>query len=115
MKSNTFTLRLSDKNKRALNLAAHEFGTTLTQAVLFSVNQHFVKLYIEECKRRQTRMNAMVDGEQKEAERVELCEILDKAEYLSSQRTASEKATDVYKEIEALETYRDFLRETVTA
>ena len=115
MKNNAFTLRISDENKTALTIAAHEFGTSVTQAILFSVNQYFVKLYIAECKRRQTRIEAMTDGEQKEAKRAELRTILDKAEYLSSQRTANEEAAEVYKEIEALETYRDFLRETVNA
>ena len=116
-KTEALNIRIGAENKKQLTMAAHKCNCSLTEALLYSVNTHFVHHFIEMGKGWDRLYNALKDSddiETREKAKVLTRESIEKAEYFLREANAIKDSSETLKEIEGLEAYRDFLSNAVT-
>ena len=117
MQKTALNIRIGAENKKQLVQACHAVSRSLTEVLLTSANSHFVEHYIGMAKTFDRLYKALEHSDDKDTRaKAKTCTkiAIEKAEYFQREVNALTDATETLKEIESLECYRDFLRETVT-
>ncbi|MDP6053366.1 MAG: hypothetical protein QF879_13560 [Candidatus Latescibacteria bacterium] len=115
MKDDALNIRISSENKKRLTIAAHDCGRSLAGVVLYSTNMYFAMHCIDMAKRFQKVRDAMKPGGERDKIQEIINETLAEGEYFTQEFRAVQESSEMLKEIEGIENYRDLMRSTVAA
>ena len=116
MATEVISFRVDAEYRARLKRTADKLGRSLSELFLRALNNDLAFIHKEMAKKANALVEILPEGLTASKEKLtSICrESLDDAEYFRDRLEALEKAEPVYREIENLESYRDFLRETVT-
>jgi predicted transcriptional regulator len=112
--SQTISLRVDNEYRTRLLKTADKLGRSLSEMFQRALDNDLAAIHLEMAKKAQTLADGFPAGKAREKIMAICRESLDDAEFFRDRMKILEKAAPVYREIENLEAYRDFLRETVT-
>jgi hypothetical protein len=118
-KTDMLGIRIAPDKKKVLIQTAHGMGSSLSEVVLHSTYGYFCDVEIAQCKELVAMRDAMEPGEQKDKIQQSIDESLDRTEYFVNELRLIRNTSEVFKQIEGRDAYRDFLagavQETVEA
>ena len=112
--SQTISLRVDNEYRTRLLKTADKLGRSLSEMFQRALDNDLAAIHLEMAKKAQALADGFPAGKAREKIMAICRESLDDAEFFRDRMKILEKAAPVYREIENLEAYRDFLRETVT-
>ena len=115
IKTTIINLRVSEDFKRNVQRCTSDFGHSVSEVLLFGLNVTMAMQYDALIKHLMKQEAELIDGPKKSAFLTAIKKAKKDKQYFIDAQEGLAKKTELYTEIEALEAYRDFLSETVTA
>jgi hypothetical protein len=114
-KDRLVTFRVTEEQRKAMVMSAHDFGASLTEVVLHATYERLQEGHLWRAKRAQLLLDELEPGERYDMVMGWLREHLDRGEYFQAQARAVIESAETIKAIEGMENYRAFMAETITA